>query len=91
MLSVQCMVFQSMIYVSNSLNCLEKKIHRILPPMLPIGRRHSNLKSARLLTTNRYIMSTFSLNTVQAGLETNGVKAQLQPLQMRSYPASRLT
>lgn len=41
--------------------------------MLPIRRRHSNLKTALFVTANRYIMSTFSLNTVQAGLETNGV------------------
>lgn len=50
-----------------------KKIHQVLPPMLPIRRRQSNSKTAPFLTTNRYIMSTFLLNTVQAGLETNGV------------------
>lgn len=41
--------------------------------MLPIRRRQSNLKTALSLTTNHYIMSTFLLNTAQAGLETNGV------------------
>lgn len=41
--------------------------------MLPIRRRQFYLKTAPFLTTNHYIMSTFLLNTVQAGLETNGV------------------
>ena len=42
--------------------------------MLPIRRGQSNLKTALFLTTNHYIMSTFLLNTAQAGLEKkNGV------------------